>query len=86
MVHKWVDSIPNPCRLGGPQRFSERGGISGPLLILFLSPSGERNKIRSGPLVGGLATSPMPSKGSPMCQRGGWGQNQIKIKIKIKPQ
>ena len=79
MAHMWAQWLPNPCRLGGPQ-CSARGqnqkwptcGHSG-----YLTPavSGVPNalhgdKIRNGPHVGTVATSPLPSRGSPMLCTG----------------
>ena len=79
MAHMWAQWLPNPCHLGGPQ-CSARGqnqkwpicGHSG-----YLTPavSGVPNalhgdKIRSGPHVGTVATSPLPSRGSPMLCTG----------------
>ena len=34
-------------------------------------------KIRSGPLVGKMATSPLPSRGSPPLQSGGGGESEV---------
>ena len=48
----------HPCRLGDPHRFKAGGG----------------GGLRGGPLMGKLATSPLPSRGSPPLQSG--GQNQ----------
>ena len=56
VAHKWAKWLPQPCRLGDPNRFRAGG------------------KIRSGLVVSKMATSPLPSGGSPPLQSG--GQNQ----------
>ena len=56
LAHVWARWLLNPCRLGGPLRFTAGG------------------RIRSGPQVGKLATSPLPYRGAPPLQSG--GQNQ----------
>ena len=60
----WADRLHHPCRLGGPERFrvGEQNSHTG------------GTKSRVGPHVGGLATSPLPFRRSPMLHSG--GQNQ----------
>ena len=79
MAHMWAQWLPNPCRLGGPQ-CSARGQIQkwptcGHSGYLTPAVSGVPNalhgdKIRNGPHVGTVATSPLPSRGSPMLCMG----------------
>ena len=57
VAHKWANWLRHPCRLGYPHRCRAEGG----------------GGIRSGPVVGKLATSPLPSRGSPPLQSGGGG-------------
>ena len=56
LAHKWAQWLPQPCRIGDPNRCRAGG------------------KIRSGPQVGKLATSPLPYRGAPPLENG--GQNQ----------
>ena len=58
MAHLWAKWLRYPCHLGDPHRCRAGGG----------------GGIRSGPQVGKVATSPLPSRGSPPLQSG--GQNQ----------
>ena len=58
VAHVWAMWLPHPCRLRDPHRCRAGGG----------------GGIRSGPQVGKVATSPLPSRGSPPLQSG--GQNQ----------
>ena len=58
VAHLQAKWLRHPCCLGDPHRFRSGGG----------------GEIRSGPLVGKVATSPLPSRGSPPLQSG--GQNQ----------
>ena len=85
VAHKWAKWLRHPCRIGDPHRFRAGGGESevAHLWAKWLRHPcrlGNRHrcraggKIRSGPLVGKLATSPLPSRGSPLLQSG--GQNQ----------
>ena len=79
MANMRTQGLPNPCRHGGPQ-CSAAGqnetwpgyGHSG---YLIPAVSGVPNalhgdKIRNGPHVGTVATSPVPSRGSPMLCTG----------------
>ena len=76
---KW---LPHPCRSGDPQRFRAGGqnqkwptcgqnGYLTPAVSGIPTASQRGDKIRSGPLVGKVATSPLPSRGSPPLQSGG---------------
>ena len=84
VAHLWANWLPHPCRIGS-RTASERGAksevahkwanwlphpcrIGDPLRIRA------GGRIRSGPLVGKLATSPLPYRGAPPLQSG--GQNQ----------
>ena len=72
MPHKWVVWQHNPCCLGGPQHFKE--GESGAPEVGTLAVLGVPNTSkqgRSAPQVGGMATQPLLSWGSPTLQRGG---------------
>ena len=60
VAHLWAKWLRHPCRLGDPHRFGAGGG----------------GGIRSGPLVGKVATSPLPSRGSPPLQSGGGGNQK----------
>ena len=85
VAHLWAKWLRHPCRLGDPHRCRAGGGdikVS-PLWPKWLchpcrlgDPHRFRagGKIRSGPLMGKVATSPLPSRGSPPLQSG--GQNQ----------
>ena len=61
VAHKWANWLPHPCRIGDPHRF----GAGDPHRFRA------GGKIRSGPQVGKLATSPLPYRGSPPLQSGG---------------
>ena len=85
MAHKWARWLHHPCRLGDPHRFRAEGKnqkwpTSGQGGYITPAASGRPNasergaKIRSGPQVGKVATSPLPPQGSPPLQSG--GQNQ----------
>ena len=76
VAHLWAKWLCHPCRLKDPHRFRAEGGnekwpTCGQSGYVTLAVSGiptavERGgKIRSGPLVGQLATSALPSRGSP---------------------
>ena len=81
VAHLWAKWLRHPCRLGDPHRFTTGGGKSqvAHLWAKWLrhpcrlgDPHRIRasGKIRSGPLVGKVATSPLPSRGSPPLQSG----------------
>ena len=85
VAHKWANWLPHPCRIGDPRRFRAGGAKSEvahkwanwlPHPCRIGDPRRFRagGKIRSGPQVGKLATSPLPHRGSPPLQSG--GQNQ----------
>ena len=89
VAHKWAKWLPHPCRIGDPHRFTpephERGAESEvahkwakwlPHPCRIGDPHRFRagGRIRSGPQVGKMATSPLPYRGSPPLQSG--GQNQ----------
>ena len=87
VAHTWAKWLCHPCRLGDPHRFKagERGAKSevAHLWAKWLchpcrlgDPHRCRagGKIRSGPQVGKMATSPLPSRGSPPLQSGGGNQ------------
>ena len=84
VAHLWANWRCHPCRLGDPHRFRAGGGKSevAHLWAKWLchpcrlgDPHRFRagGKIRSGPLVGKVATSPLASRGSPPLQSGGGG-------------
>ena len=81
-AHLWAKWLPHPCRLGDPHRFRTggqnqkgptcgQGGDVPPALSGIPTASERGDKIRRGPLVGKMATSPLPSRGSPPLQSGG---------------
>ena len=84
VAHKWAKWLHHPCRLGDPHRF--RAGAKTEVAHLWAkwlrhprrlgNPHRfrARGKIRSGPQVGKVAMSPLPSRASPPLQSG--GQNQ----------
>ena len=85
VAHKWANWLPHPCRIGEPHRFRAGGAKSEvahkwanwlPHPCRIGEPRRFRagGKIRSGPQVGKLATSPLPYRGAPPLQSG--GQNQ----------
>ena len=85
VAHKWANWLPHPCRIGGIPAAAERGAKSEvahkwanwlPHPCRIGDPRRCRawGKIRSGPQVGKVATSPLPYWGSPPLQSG--GQNQ----------
>ena len=84
VAHKWARWLHHPCRLGDPPA-SKRGAKSevAHKWARWLhhpcrlgDPRGFRagGKIRSGPYMGKVATSPLPPRGSPRLQSG--RQNQ----------
>ena len=84
VAHKWAKSLPHPCRIGDPHRFRAGGNsevahkwakwLPQPCRIGDPHRCRAGGKIRSGPQVGKVATSPLPYRGSPPLQSG-W-QNQ----------
>ena len=80
VAHLWAKWLCHPCRLGDPRRF--RVGAKSEAAHLWAKwlrnpcrlgdPHRFRagGKIRNGPLVGKVATSPLPSRGSPPLQSG----------------
>ena len=84
VAHKWAYWLPHPCRIGKPNA-AERGAKSEvahkwanwlPHPCRIGDPLRFRagGKIRSGPQVGKVATSPLPYRGARPLQSG--GQNQ----------
>ena len=80
VAHKWAKWLHHPCRLGGPT-VAERGAKSEvahkwakwlhhPCCLGDPHRFRAGGKIRSGPQVGTVATSPLPSRGSPALQSG----------------
>ena len=70
VAHKWTELLPHPCVLGGPQRRgqSQRSPASEQKRYITLAFSGgekQVDKVKGGPQVGGSATSPLRSGGSP---------------------
>ena len=68
--HKWAELLHHPCVLGGPQTRgqSQRWPTSGQNCYITLAFSGvpkQGDKVKGGPQVGGIATSPLRSWGSP---------------------
>ena len=85
VAHLWAKWLRHPCRLGDPHRFRAGGG--GGTEVAHLRAKWLRHPCRfgdphrcragggsrSGPLVSKVATSPLPSRGSPPLQSGGGG-------------
>ena len=82
VAHKWARWLHHPCRLGDPHRFkaggqnqkwptSGHGGYITPAALGIFTASKQGGKIRSGPQVGNLGTSPLPPRGSPPLQSRG---------------
>ena len=82
VAHKWARWLHHPCRLGGPHRFragehnqrwptSGQGGYMTPAAWGVPHRVTAGGRIRSGPQVGKVATSPLPPGGSPSLQSGG---------------
>ena len=70
VAHKWAELLYHPCLLGGPQTRgqSERWPTSGQnsyITPAFLGVPKQGDKVKGGPQVGGSATSPLRSRGSP---------------------
>ena len=81
-AHLWARWQRHPCRLGDPHRLRAGGqnqkwptcgqnGYVTPAVSGIPTASERGDKIRSGPLVGKVATSPLPSRGSPPLESGG---------------
>ena len=79
MAHKWAEWLHHPCLLGAPQRLARGENQKGPISRQsgYITPafSGIPNaeqgeKIRNGPQVGTMATSPLASRGSPILSKG----------------
>ena len=76
VVHLWAMWLRHPCRLGDPHRCSA-GGKSELAHLRHPCRLGDPDrfiagsKIRSGPLMGKVATSCLPCRGSPPLQSGG---------------
>ena len=84
VAHLWAKWLRHPCRPGDPHRFTAGGNQKWPTCgqIGYVTPAvsgiptaSERGGggIRSGPLVGKVAMSPLPSQGSPPLHSGGGG-------------
>ena len=82
VAHKWAKWLHHPCRLGGPHRFraggqnpnwptSGQGGYITPAASGVPTASERGDRIRGGPQVGKVATSPLSPRGSPPRQSGG---------------
>ena len=85
VAHLWARWLRHPCRLGDPHRFRAGGqnqkwptcgqnGYVTPAVSGIPTASERGDKVRSGPLVGKVATSPLPSRGSPPLHSGGLDQ------------
>ena len=90
VAHLWAKWLRHPCRLGDPHRCRAGGGnrkwptcgqtgyvTPAALGIPTAAQRGgtsEVAQIRSGPQMGKVATSPLPSRGSPPLQSGGGNQ------------
>ena len=90
VAHLWAKWLRHPCRLGDPHRFRAGGGGGSEVAHKWAKwlrhpcrlgdPHRFRagGRIRSGPLVGKVATSPLPSRGSPPLEsRGGGGRSEV---------
>ena len=84
VAHLWAKWLRHPCRLGDPHRCRAGGGNQkwpncGQSGYVTPAVSGDPHRcragggggMRSGPQVGKVATSPLPSQGSPPLQSGG---------------
>ena len=79
IAHKWAKRLHHPCLLGGPQ-CSARGKVEiGPTggqrgcirpALLGVPNALHGDQILNGAQVGKMATSPLPSRGSPMLCTG----------------
>ena len=79
MAYKWAQCLHHPCLLGAPQCLARgenqkwpTSGQNGYITPAFLGLSNahQGEKIRNGPQVGTMPTSPLPSRGSPMPSKG----------------
>ena len=82
VAHKWARWLHNPCRLGGSPSLqsggqnqkwptSGQGGYITPAASGYPHRFRAWGKIRSGPQVGKLATSPLPPRGIPNASERG---------------
>ena len=87
VAHLWAKWLRHPCRLGDPHRFRAGGGgskvahlwakwLCHPCRLGDPHRCIAAGEIRSGPLMGKVATSPLPSRGSPPLQSGGGGDQK----------
>ena len=87
VAHLWAKWLRHPCRLGDPHRFRAGGGKSEvahlwakwlchPCRLKDPHRCRAGGEIRSGPLVGKVATRTLPSRGSPPLQSGG-GESEV---------
>ena len=85
VAQKWAKRLPHPCRIGGSPPLqsggqSQKWPTSGQSGYLTPAVSGDPHrfraggKVRSGPQVGKVATSPLPYRGCPPPQSGGQSQ------------
>ena len=85
VAHLWAKWLRHPCRLRDPHRCTAGGGNQKwptcgqrgyvtPAVSGIPTAAERGGEIRSGPLVGKVATSPLPSRGSPPLQSGGGNQ------------
>ena len=70
VAHKWAEVLHHPCVLGGPQTRGQSQRWPTSERKCYISPafSGvpkQGDKIKGGPKVGGTATLPLRSRGSP---------------------
>ena len=70
VAHKWAEVLHHPCVFAGPQtrQQSQRWPTSGRRCYITPAFSGipiQGDKVKGGPQVGGSATSPLRSRGSP---------------------
>ena len=79
MAHKWAQRLYHPCLLGDPHCLARGENQKHPItrhsgyitpVFSGISNAQHGEKIRNGPQVGTLATSPLPSWGSPMPSTG----------------
>ena len=70
VAHKWAEVLHHPCVLGGPQTRGQRqwwptSGRKCYITPAFSGVPKQGDKVNGGPQVGGSATSPLRSRGSP---------------------